>query len=196
MSADSMSIENGSELASTGTASPVSTMAAWIAALASDVSAIIATCEQLSEAAPLRAPLRAGLRHLVHIHPLCEGIEGLAMLEVALVLRVTTLLAQPAEELGDETVLRLRAETGLIEELFPGEREALWTFCARLIDQERRLDSDWAEPQTSVTPTSDPLLERARVWTVGYVGPAFGGHSQELTRARAFVKNRAQTWST
>lgn len=175
---------------------PVSTLGHWVAELANDVSAILATCEQLAPGAPLRAPLRAGLRHLVHIYPLAEGIEGLAMLEVALVLRVTALLAQPAEELNDETVLRLRAETGLIEELFPQESAALWALCARLIEHEMALESSDVQPEVKGTEGDDPLIERARAWGIGYVPPVFGGRAQELTRVGAFVKNRALSWST
>lgn len=177
-------------------ASPVVTMARWIFELANDVRAVLEAYEQMAPGSALRAPLRAGLRHLVHIYPLAQGIEGLAMLEVALVLRVTALLAQPAEELGDETVLRLRAETGLIEELFPAERDALWRLSATLIEHEREVDATATSPERESTDTTDPLLERAREWSQAYVAPTFGGHAQELTRARAFVKNRALAWSS
>lgn len=184
------------EVVAAADTNPVSTLARWISTLAKDVDAVVATCAQLAPAAPLRAPLRAGLRHLVHIFPLAEGIEALAMLEVALVLRVTALLAQPAEELGDETVLRLRAETGLIEELFPAEREALWRLGTSLIEKESALECAVAESEPDTTETRDVLLERAIEWTSTYTAPAFGGNHQELVRAQAFVKNRAVAWST
>lgn len=197
-----LSVEPSSDPPVVERVSPVATLAQWIARLATDVEATIAACERLAPDAPLRAPLRAGLRHLLHIHPLCAGIEALAMLEVALVLRVTALLAHPAEELDDETVLRLRAETSLIEELFPSERAALWALCERLIEKERGSEpgvSD-AEPPLSADgergDASDALCERAREWSRGYVVPVFGTRAQELTRVAAFVKHRALAWTT
>jgi hypothetical protein len=62
-------------------------------------------------------------------------------------LRVTALLASPAQELDSETVLRLRADTPLIEELFPDEKDVIWRFCETLIETERGLASE----QTSTT---------------------------------------------
>jgi hypothetical protein len=196
MSADpSPSTEDATAFAVATKLSPVATLAKWISELGKDADALLGVCEQLAPGAALRAPLRAGLRHLVHIYPLASGIEGLAMLEVSLVLRVTALLAQPAEELGDETVLRLRAETGLIEELFPSEREALWLLSSRLIERERALDVPSTDQSELTQEVEDPLFQRVRAWSQGYVAPEFGGHAQELTRARAFVKNRAHAWS-
>jgi hypothetical protein len=188
--------DDDKELAVAAKPSAVSTLGQWIADLGSDVTAVLATCEQFAPRASLRAPLRAGLRHLMHIHPLSEGIEALAMLEVALVLRVTTLLAQPAEELGDETVLRLRAETQLIEELFPAETQALWSLCTLLIERERELEAHLLSEESEPAQARDPLFEKVRQWTLSYVAPEFGRHARELTRTAAFVKNRAQSWST
>jgi hypothetical protein len=120
------------------------TLGRWVAALAGDALSVGETSQLFPPGAPLRAPLRAGLRHLLHIARLSHGIEALAMLEVALVLRVTALLASPAEELDSETILRLRADTPLIEDLFPEEREVLWQFCESLIASERLLPSEQA----------------------------------------------------
>ncbi len=118
------------------------TLGEWVTSLAVDAVSVAEASQLFSPGAPVRAPLRAGLRHLLHIAPLSHGIESLAMLEVAIMLRVTALLASPAEELGSETVLRLRADTPLIEELFPEEREVIWGFCHGLISQERMLPSE------------------------------------------------------
>ncbi len=125
------------------------TLGEWVTSLAVDAISLAEASQQFSPGAPVRAPLRAGLRHLLHIVPLSHGIEALAMLEVAIMLRVTALLASPAEELGSETILRLRADTPLIEELFPDEREVIWGFCAGLISKERML------------PSEQPRVERA-----------------------------------
>lgn len=118
------------------------TLGKWVAALAQDALAVVEVSQQFAPGAPLRAPLRAGLRHLLHIERLSRGIESLAMLEVCIMLRVTALLANPAEELDSETVLRLRADTPLIEELFPGEKDVIWRFCSALIETERSLPSE------------------------------------------------------
>lgn len=211
-----LSVEPSGDVDAVERTNPVATMAQWIARLASDVEAVLAASERLAKGAPLRAPLRAGLRHLLHIHPLSTGIEALAMLEVAFVLRVTALLARPAEELDDETVLRLRAETSLIEELFPAERGALWSLCERLIEKERELEPPISDLESLAdleegvveleamvdeavagerVEVSDVLSERAREWSRGYVAPAFGTHAQELTRVTAFVKHRALAWA-
>lgn len=120
------------------------TLGKWVATLARDAVCIAEVSQQFAPGAPLRAPLRAGLRHLLHIERLSRGIEGLAMLEVSIMLRVTALLASPAEELDSETVLRLRADTPLIEELFPDEKDIIWGFCQRLIDAERIMPSEQA----------------------------------------------------
>lgn len=118
------------------------TLGKWVASLGLDALSVAELSQQFSPGAPVRAPLRAGLRHLLHIAPLCHWIEALAMLEVAIMLRVTALLASPAEELGSETILQLRADTRLIEELFPEESEAIWHFCNGLISNERLLPSE------------------------------------------------------
>lgn len=132
------------------------TLGKWVTALAEDALSVGETSQCFQPGAPLRAPLRAGLRHLLHIARLSQGIEALAMLEVALVLRVTALQASPAEELDSETILGLRADTPLIEELFPGEREILWQFCSALIANERLLPSEQAvvaTPASTIGPT-------------------------------------------
>lgn len=136
-------------LATTGPAPeilPAETLGKWVATLADDALRLAEVSLQFAPGAPLRAPFRAGLRHLLHIVPLSQGIEALAMLEVSIMLRVTALLATPAEELDSETVIRLRGDTPLIEELFPEEKEVIWQFCHALIEAERRLPSEQSVP--------------------------------------------------
>lgn len=230
------------------------TLGKWVLSLAEDAVSVAEAALSFSPRAPLSAPLRAGLRHLLHIVPLAQGIEALAMLEVAIMLRVAVLLAAPAEELDSETVIRLRADTPLIEELFPAEKETIWTFCEQLIEAERVWttslvevatptapaaegvdtetdglgaadlgDIDGAadmtvgaealesgssgealhlpesprlEPPTSTeTGVGDELVERVRVWAARYAPPAFGTSPYDLTRARSFVRSRANAWS-
>lgn len=137
-----MSSDNLATTGPTPETLPAETLGMWVATLAEDALRLADVSLQFAPGAPLRAPFRAGLRHLLHIVPLSQGIEALAMLEVSIMLRVTALLATPAEELDSETVIRLRADTPLIEELFPEEKDVIWQFCHDLIEAERKLPSE------------------------------------------------------
>lgn len=108
------------------------TLGGWVSSLAGDARAVAEA--SLRDSA---APLRAGLRHLLHIVPLSRGIESLAMLEVAIVLRVT---AQRPEVTDESSPLsKLQTEAAFVDAVFPEEKSAIWRFCDGLVEREREL---------------------------------------------------------
>jgi hypothetical protein len=108
------------------------TLGGWVSSLAGDARAVAEASMRGSA-----APLRAGLRHLMHIAPLSRGIESLAMLEVAIVLRVTAQQAGVTDE--SSPIAQLQMETALIEAAFPEETAAIGRFCDGLVAREREL---------------------------------------------------------
>lgn len=108
------------------------TLGGWVSSLAGDARAVAEASMRGSA-----APLRAGLRHLMHIAPLSRGIESLAMVEVAIVLRVTAQQAGVTDE--SSPIAQLQMETALIEAAFPEETAAIGRFCDGLVAREREL---------------------------------------------------------
>lgn len=185
-----MTSDDSSQAGSAPEASSARALGQWVATLAEDAVCVAEVSRQFAPGSPLRAPLRAGLRHLLHIERLARGIEALAMLEVSIMLRVTALLASPAEELDDEAVLRLRADTPLIEELFPEERSVIWAFCEALIEQERRQPSEDApareapsETPSSETPSSETQAASVDAALLDQVPAEFEGVDAERLSA-------------
>ncbi len=166
----------------------------WLAALAADARALSQLLVDPAEPSEARAYAAGALGAVLLAADLvCDGVEDLAWIDVALLLRVTARrlrpsAAPPAEAEGVSVIERLAGEADaaarFLGDLGPAFEQHAEARLAKTV-RGRSVEGTLAEPELAAA-----LAVDVATWGADYTPPALTQDQYELVKLRAFLRAR------
>jgi hypothetical protein len=166
----------------------------WLTGLAPDARALSRLVVDPAQPSAVRAYATGALGAVLHASDVvCDGLEDLAWIDVALFLRVAarrTPLAAPAPEEGDEAsvIARLAGEAEAVArflgDLGPAYEQGVEARLARTV-RGRGIDGTLAEPELGAA-----LAVDVATWAADFTPPALTQDQYELVKLRTVLAAR------
>ena len=166
----------------------------WLAGLAVDARALSKLVVDPAQPSEVRAYATGALGAVLHASDVvCDGVEDLAWIDVALFLRLAargTPLGEPAPEEGREAsvLARLAAEAEAAQrflgDLGPAYESGIEGRLAKAV-RGRSLDGTLAEPELAAA-----LAVDVATWAADFTPPALTQDRYELVKLRTFLRAR------